>query len=140
MMQIGQSRAHMNILMQQGICLCPPLISSSDSYHVTYTHRDDPICENITFFQKPGMNGIHTVQELGYYEEMHIFEFFDWSTLVPVKKIQEQYTKRIDRISHCEMSFNPDEYKNIMRRPGEMSNNGFRGRNRGKRRRRHRWL
>jgi len=108
MMQIGQSRQHMNMLMQQGICISPPLVNSSDKYHVSYTHRDDPICENITFFQKPGMNGIHTVQELGYYEEMHIFEFLDWSTVVPEAKLRAQYHKRIERIAHCDMKFNAD--------------------------------
>jgi len=132
MMQIGQSRQHMNVLMQQGICLSPPLINSSTEYHITHRHRDDPICENITFFHKPGMNGIHTVQELGYYEEMHIFEFLDWSLVVPESKLKEQYNKRIERIGHCDMKFNPDEYKNIMRRPADMVNGGFRGRDRGR--------
>lgn len=140
MMQIGQSRSHMNVLMQQGICLSPPLVNSSDSYRLTYTHRDDPICENITFFQKPGMNGIHTVQELGYYEEMHIFEFLDWSLVVPVSKLQEQYNKRIERIGHCDMKFDQNEYKNIMRRPADMINGGFRGRGRSRSRRRGRRL
>ncbi len=128
MMSIGANRAHMNILMQQGVCISPPLISNHSNYRLSYVHRDDSVCENITFFQKPGMNGIHSIQELGYYEEMHIFEYLDWTNLVPEAQIKNQYNLRIERIRHCNFTFDVAEYKNIMRRPEQMQNGGFRAR------------
>ncbi len=126
MMNIGANRQHMNLLLQQGICLSPPIIYNSSEYVVTYPHRDEKVCENITYAQKPGMNGLHTVQELGYYEEMHIFEFQDWSNVFDTKTLQDTFQSRILRIAHCDLRVDAGEYSNIMKHPWEMTNGGWR--------------
>ena len=139
MMSIGINRIHMNLLMQQGICLSPPIVYKSAEYKLTYPHRDDPVCENITFAQKPGLNGIHTVQELGYYEEMHIFEFLDWGGVVKHAKLRQHFIDRTARIGHCHHhEFHEGEYSKIMRRPEKMDNGGWRKRERRERRARKR--
>ena len=119
------NRIHMNLVLQQGICLSPPLISSSANYKVTHLHRDDPICENVSFAQKPYVQGIRTVKEAKYYEEMHIFEFFDWTSIVPDKKLIHTHNERMDRIRFCRVNFERNEYKVIMKRATEMRSNGW---------------
>ena len=115
----------MNLVLQQGICLSPPLVSSSEHYKVTHLHRDDPLCENVTFAQKPYAQGIRTVKEAMYYEEMHIFEFFDWTTIVPEKKLIHVHNERMARVQNCHVHFDKSEYKVIMKRATQMSNNGW---------------
>lgn len=119
------NRIHMNLVLQQGICLSPPLVSSSEHYKVTHLHRDDPLCENVTFAQKPYAQGIRTVKEAMYYEEMHIFEFFDWTTIVPEKKLIHVHNERMARVQNCHVQFDKSEYKVIMKRATQMSNNGW---------------
>lgn len=119
------NRIHMNLLLQQGICLSPPLVKESPRYNSTHTHRDDPVCEHVTFAQKPPFNGIRTVKELGYYEEQHIFEYFDWTNVVSSSLLKQQHDRRMTRIGHCAVQFDRSEYNVIMKVATEMSNSGW---------------
>jgi hypothetical protein len=119
------NRIHMNLVFQQGMCLSPPLITSSEKYTVTHTHRDDPVCEHVEFAQKPYAAGMRTVKDVGYFEESHVFEYFDWTDTVSDKRLREEHNKRVDRIKDCRVSFDKGEYKTIMRPPQEMSDSGW---------------
>lgn len=119
------NRIHMNLLLQQGICLSPPLVKESLRYNSTHIHRDDSVCEHVEFAQKPPFNGVHTVKELGYYEEQHIFEYFDWTDMVSTTQLRQQHDLRVRRISHCVVHFDKSEYRVIMKVATEMSDSGW---------------
>ncbi len=45
-----------------------------------------------------------TIQKLGYYHEMHMFEGADWSEQAELRhtgKLRKMYEERVDRIKHC---------------------------------------
>ncbi len=119
------NRIHMNLLLQQGICLSPPLIHESTKYNVTYFHRDHPICEEVEFAQKPPYLGVRPVKELGYFEEMHIFEYYDWTNLVSSDHLKQQHDSRMIRIGHCDVHFDKAEYRVIMKEATKMKDSGW---------------
>ena len=115
----------MNLLLQQGICLSPPLIGKSLKYNVTHIHRDHPICEKVEFAHKPPYIPVRSVKELGFFEEMHIFEYFDWTNTISYDLLKKQHDERLERIGHCEVDFDKEEYRVIMKEAKEMLNSGW---------------
>lgn len=130
--QITANRLHMNLLLQQGLCITPPLVKTAN---MTHWHRNNDICEHVIFAEKNGAR-VRTVKEAGYYEEMHIFEYFDWTDRVPIEKLKKYYNDRIDRIKHCSHKVDPEEIKVIMKRVQDMGSGGWERRGRRDLRRR----
>jgi hypothetical protein len=96
-------------LLQQGVCLSPPLASSGAEGNFSFLHRDHTGCEKLNLTRGDDPQGLvygsRNIQKLGYYHEMYMFEDADWneqSELRDSGKLRKQYEERVGRIKHCD--------------------------------------
>jgi hypothetical protein len=134
---IIKHRDHMNVLLQAGVCMSPPFPrSESICKNITFPKKDI-LCTNKTWPLKEVVSvsdgtmicnsGIKPLSQLGYYEEMHIFEYFDFTAphLNSELSLRKQYLKRYERIKNCTHKWSKDELAVVMKPLAEMKNGGW---------------
>jgi len=96
------SRMEMNIFMQDGFCISPPF------------PRTEQVCQN------------HYINQLGYYKEMHNFDYIDYVAVTPAEALIAEFTKRRERIANCtpEFNVNDNDLKMILKSVENMSQSG----------------
>jgi hypothetical protein len=96
-----KDRKDMNALFQQGICISPPF------------PRNEKICENISYNVDAD---VQTVKALGYHEEMHIFEYMDWThpSRNTAEDLKLQFQLRQQRLQNLSHDWDAHELKVIM--------------------------
>eukprot|EP01036_Dinobryon_divergens_P033676 gene33676-43525_t len=134
---IIKHRDHMNVLLQAGVCMSPPFPRSESICKNIAFPTKDILCTNKTWPPKKVVSvsdgtmicnsGIKPLSQLGYYEEMHIFEYFDFTSphLNSALSLREQYLKRYERIKNCTHQWSKDELAVVMKPLAEMKNGGW---------------
>jgi hypothetical protein len=95
-------------LVQQGLCLTPPLVSSGAEGNFSFLHRDHAGCEALNMTRGDDPHGLtfgsRNIQKLGYYHEMYMFDDADWNEHAELRRsgaLRKRYEERLDRIKHC---------------------------------------
>jgi hypothetical protein len=112
--QISKYREQMNLVFQQGICISPP-----------FPHNET-ICGNVSTNRKAYKQNLQTVKELGYHEEMHIFEYMDYTQphLNSAEDLKLQFQLRQQRLQNLTHDWDEGELKVIMKPIEEMFASG----------------
>lgn len=98
-----RKRLEMNLFLQEGICISPPF------------PKTEAVCNS----------SVRPVIVEGYYNEMHNFDYIDYSLVNSAESLKNEFNKRQARLQNCTHEWDQNEINMVMKPLASMSVTGW---------------